>query len=413
MKDWKKKTGLFFTSQAISLFGSSLVQYAIIWYITLETQSGIMMTLATLCGVIPQVIISLFAGVWADRYNKKMLIMISDGMIALSTLIIAICFISGMNDIWLLLLVLAVRSLGSGVQTPTVTSFIPEIVPEDNLMKANGINTTIQSIMLILSPAAAGALLANLDLGYIFFIDVVTAILGVTILSFVKTNYKKEKKEKVKYLSSIKEGLSYTKGHKLISRMIIYLVIFNFLVTPFATLTPLFVTRTFGAEAWYLTLNEIVFFIGNIIGGILISVWGGFEDRIKTIGYGCLICGVFGVLMGFPYHFIFYLLCMGLMGVTMPFMNTPFITLFQEHVDADKQGRIFALITMLTGAIMPLGMILYGPLADMIKIEYILILTGVLFIIGTCSLLKDQIIRNMIKESQKKIEDSKSETMEN
>lgn len=413
MKDWKKKTGLFFTSQAISLFGSSLVQYAIIWYITLETESGIMMTLATLCGVIPQVIISLFAGVWADRYNKKMLIMISDGMIALSTLMIAICFISGMNDIWLLLLVLAVRSLGSGVQTPTVTSFIPEIVPEDNLMKANGINTTIQSVMLILSPAAAGALLANLDLGYIFFIDVVTAIIGIAIISFVKINYKKEKKEKVQYFTSIKEGISYTRGHKLISRMLIYLVIFNFLVTPFATLTPLYVTRTFGAEAWYLTLNEIIFFIGNIIGGILISVWGGFEDRIKTIGYGCLICGIFAVLMGFPFHFIFYLLCMGLMGVTMPFMNTPFITLFQEHVDADKQGRIFALITMLTGAIIPLGMILYGPLADVVKIEYILILTGALFIIGTCVLLKDQVIRTMIKESKKKIEEPEATMIEN
>ena len=74
-KTWKKKAGLFLTSQAVSLFGSSLVQYAIIWYITLETQSGVMTTLATLCGFIPQVLISLFAGVWADKYNKKKLIM--------------------------------------------------------------------------------------------------------------------------------------------------------------------------------------------------------------------------------------------------------------------------------------------------------------------------------------------------
>lgn len=412
MKQWKKKISLFFTSQAISLFGSSLVQYAIIWYITLETKSGIMMTLATLCGVIPQVIISLFAGVWADRYNKKMLIIVSDSLIALSTFMIAICFISGMNDIWLLMLVLAVRSLGSGVQTPTVTAFIPEMVPEEHLMKANGINTTIQSIMLILSPAASGALLANIDLGYIFFIDVVTAIIGITIISFVKTNYKKVKQEKVQYFSSIKEGILYTKKNKLISRMIIYLVIFNFLVTPFATLTPLFVTRTFGADPWYLTINEIIFFVGNIVGGVLISIWGGFEDRIKTIGYGCLVCGIFGVLMGFPFHFIFYLLCMGLMGVTMPFMNTPFITLFQEHVDADKQGRIFALITMLSGAIMPLGMILYGPLADIIKIEYILILTGISFLIGTCILLKDQKIRDLIKIAKKSKENIESNAVE-
>lgn len=399
MNNWKKKISLFLTSQAISLFGSSLVQYAIIWYITLETESGLMMTLATLCGIIPQVIISLFAGVWADRYNKKMLIIISDGLIALSTLIIAICFFTGFDEIWLLFLVLAIRSLGSGVQSPTVTAFIPEVVPEDKLMRVNGVNTTIQSIMLILSPAASGALLANINLEYIFFIDVVTAIIGITIFLFVKVDYKKVIDKKEKYFTAIKEGLQYTKNHKLISRMIIYLVIFNLLVTPFATLTPLYVTRTFGADAWYLTINEIVFFIGNILGGVLISVFGGYKDRIKTIGVGCLICGVFAILMGLPFNFIFYLLCMGIMGVTMPFMNTPFITIFQEKVDSDKQGRVFSLITMLSGVAMPIGMIVYGPLADIVKIEYILIVTGVLFVIGTCILLKDMTIRKMIKET--------------
>ena len=181
MEHWKQKISLFLTSQAISLLGSSLVQYAIIWYITLTTQSGVMMTLSTLCGVIPQVIISPFAGVWADRYNKKMLIMVSDGMIAISTLIIALCFLAGIDSVWLLFVVLAIRSLGTGVQTPTTTAFIPEVVPEGKLMKINGINSTIQSIMLILSPALSGALLANFDLGYIFFIDVITAVIGIGI----------------------------------------------------------------------------------------------------------------------------------------------------------------------------------------------------------------------------------------
>ena len=133
-KTWKKKAGLFLTSQAVSLFGSSLVQYAIIWYITLKTQSGVMTTLATLCGFIPQVLISLFAGVWADKYNKKKLIMLADGTIALATLVIAILFLAGFDFIWLLFVVLCIRSFGSGIQTPTVTSFIPEIVPEQHLI---------------------------------------------------------------------------------------------------------------------------------------------------------------------------------------------------------------------------------------------------------------------------------------
>lgn len=395
-KSWKQKTGLFLSSQAISLFGSSLVQYAIIWYITLETKSGVMTTVATLCGFIPQVLISLFAGVWADKYNKKMLIILADAAIACSTLVIAVLFLTGIDSMWLLFLVLVIRSFGSGIQTPTTTAFIPEIVPEERLMRVNGVNSTIQSIMLILSPAASGALLANVDLGYIFFIDVVTAAIGIFIFSFVRVNYQKKVKEKVDYFASIKEGVSYTRNHKLVSRLMVYLVLANVLIAPLAILTPLMVTRSFGADPWYLTLNEMVFFVGSILGGVIISAWGGFRNKIHTIGLGCLICGGLAVLLGLPFPFIVYLIWMGLCGVTMPMFNTPFITLFQETVDADKQGRVFSLISVVTGAIMPLAMVIFGPLADYVKIEIILIITGILFIAGTIFMIKDKVIKNYL-----------------
>lgn len=396
-KSWKQKTGLFLSSQAISLFGSSLVQYAIIWYITLQTKSGVMTTVATLCGFIPQVLISLFAGVWADKYNKKMLIILADGAIACSTLIIAVLFLTGVDSMWLLFLVLVIRSFGSGIQTPTTTSFIPEIVPEDKLMRVNGVNSTIQSVMLILSPAASGALLANVDLGYIFFIDVVTALIGIFLFSFVRVTHKKKGKEKVDYFASIKEGVSYTKNHRLVSRLMVYLLLANVFIAPLAILTPLMVTRSFGADPWYLTLNEMVFFIGNILGGVVISAWGGFKNKMHTIGIGCLICGALSVLLGLPFPFIAYLIWMGLCGVTMPMFNTPFITLFQETVDADKQGRVFSLISVVTGAIMPFAMIVFGPLADYIKIEYILIVTGLLFIAGTVFMMKDRVIKSCMQ----------------
>ena len=395
--NWKQKTGLFLSSQAISLFGSSLVQYAIIWYITLQTQSGVMTTLATLCGFIPQVLISLFAGVWADKYNTKMLIILSDGAIACATLIIAVLFLSGLNSMWLLFLVLVIRSFGSGIQTPTTTSFIPELVPENKLMRVNGLNSTIQSIMLILSPAASGALLSNVALEYIFFVDVITAVIGISVFSFVKVEPRKKKEEKVDYFGSIKEGILYTKNHKLVSRLMIYLVLSNILIAPLAILTPLMVTRSFGADPWFLTLNEMVFFVGNILGGVLISSWGGFQNKIYTIGTGCFACGILSVLLGLPFPFAVYLVWMGICGLTMPLFSTPFITLFQENVDADKQGRVFSLISVITGAIMPLAMVVFGPLADSVKIETILIVTGVLFIIGTIFLIKDKTIQRNMK----------------
>lgn len=267
LNGWQKKIALFLTSQAVSLFGSAIVQYAIIWYITIKTGSGMMMTMASICGFLPQIFISIFAGVWADKHDKKSLIVIADSCIALSTLIIAICFLMEANSIWLLILALGIRSLGAGVQTPTVNSFIPVIVPEDKLMRVNGINTTIQSIMLIISPAVAGGVLGLMDIGKILFIDVITAVIGVVILVLAKLPYTKviEEGEKLEYYKTIKEGLKYVTEHKFIRRFFGYYIILAMLLTPVAILTPLMVTRSFGEEVWRLTWNEIVFFVGSII----------------------------------------------------------------------------------------------------------------------------------------------------
>lgn len=140
--NWKKSITRFLTAQTISLFGSSLVQYAIVWYITLTTSSGKMLTISTLCGFLPQILISLFAGVWIDRYDRKLMIMLSDSVIAVSTLLLAIAFLSGHKSVWLLFAALVVRSAGTGIQTPAVNAMIPQIVPQTHFMKINGINST-------------------------------------------------------------------------------------------------------------------------------------------------------------------------------------------------------------------------------------------------------------------------------
>jgi len=179
---WKRKTTLFLTAQTISLFGSSLVQYAIIWYITLTTTSGVMMTISTVCGFLPQMAISLFAGVWIDRYNRKKMIMLADGMIAIATLILAVMFLLGYNNIWLLYLILLIRAAGTGIQVPAVNALITQIVPKDQLMKVNGVNSSISSLMMFLAPAAGGVILSISTIETAFFIDVMTAIIGIGMM---------------------------------------------------------------------------------------------------------------------------------------------------------------------------------------------------------------------------------------
>ena len=125
-------------------FGSSIVQMAIVWYVTMQTSSGIWLTILTLSSFLPQMIISPFAGVWADRYNKKKIIILADVLIAISTLILAIFLqLNNLVDTSLIAIVIVsiIRSIGTGIQTPTVNSMIPLLVPEDKLMKFNGINS--------------------------------------------------------------------------------------------------------------------------------------------------------------------------------------------------------------------------------------------------------------------------------
>jgi DHA3 family macrolide efflux protein-like MFS transporter len=200
---------LFLVSQSISLFGSSLVQYSIAWHITLKTQSGIMMTIAIICGFLPTFFLSPFAGVWADRFNRKKLIILSDSMIAVSTLILAIVFLAGYDALWLLFVTSSIRAFGAGIQTPAVGAILPQIVPEDKLTKVNAVNGSIQSMTMLLSPMLSGVLLANAPIETIFFIDVVTAAIAIAILLFfldVPAHARALESQAISYFADMRKG---------------------------------------------------------------------------------------------------------------------------------------------------------------------------------------------------------------
>ncbi len=396
-ENWKKNVILFLTSQTISLFGSSLVQYAIMWYITLETKSGIMMTISIICGFLPTFFLSPLAGVWADRYNRKLLIVFSDTMIAASTLILALLYMNGFKSIWLLFVISSVRAIGGGIQSPAVNAFLPQIVPEDKLTKVNGINGSIQSLILLLSPMVSGALMSVAPLENIFFIDVLTAAIAVFImLTFirVKPHEKALQKEKINYLTDFKMGVSYIRTHKYIRDFFVFCGIFLFLVSPAAFLTPLQVARTFGDEVWRLTAIEIVFSIGTMISGLLIASWGGFKNKVKTMFVACLLFGISTLALGVIPNFWIYLFFMFTTGLSIPGFNTPFVVILQERVEGDYLGRIFGVFGMISSSMMPLAMLLFGPLSDAVKIEWLLIGTGVIIFVQAFFLVRN---KNLIK----------------
>lgn len=398
--EWKKKIIKFMSAQTISLLGSSLVQYAIIWYITLKTQSGMMMAISTLCGYVPQMAISLFAGVWLDRYNRKTMAMISDGIIALSTLIIALLFLSGYQEIWLLFAVLLIRSAGTGVQMPAVNAIIPQIVPQKHLMKVNGINSSISSLMMFLSPMLSGIILSFSSIEMTFFIDVITAIIGIAIMFTVKIPRHRKTDDQSVGLSiaeDIKAGFKYLKKNNFILKQLVFLIVVMILISPSAFLTPLLVARSFGAEIWRLTLSEMTFSLGAISGGILIALWGGFQKRIHTIILATIAYGTLMMCLGLAPNFVIYLIFNGLIGISMPCFNAPVNVMIQENVETAMHGRVFSIVQIANACALPFGTILFGPMADIIGVNTILIWSGVAVILMAIYHLQQMNKTNCIK----------------
>lgn len=394
-KDWKKNIVLFLMSQTISLFGTSLVQYAIMWHITLETQSGFMMTISIICGFLPIFVLSPFAGVWADRYNRKNLIVLADSFIAISTLILAILFYFGHESIWLLFVASSIRAFGSGVQSPAVNAFIPQLVPEDKLTKVNAANGSVQSMVTLLSPMVSGALLSLTSLEVIFLIDVVTAAIAIFILVlflYVEPHAKALEKQETSYFIDMQEGVKYIKEHEFLKVYFAFLAFFYVLFAPAAFLTPLQTARSFGDDVWRLTALEVAFSIGMIIGGVFMAYWGGFKNKVHTMSLACFIVGGCTVALGIVPNFWIYIFFMGLFGVVMPILNTPAMVLLQERVEGNFMGRVFSVLGMISSIMMPFGMLVFGPISDFVRIEWLLIGTGTSVLALTFFFMRSEVL---------------------
>ena len=375
---WKRDVTLFLSGQTVSLFGSMLVQYAVMWHLTLTTKSGVIMALAALFGFLPQAVVSIFGGVWADRLNRKTLIIAADAAIALSTLTLAILMLSGMSDLWLIFLTLAIRSTGAGIQMPAVSALIPQLTPTEHLMRINGLNGSIQSAMALIAPAAAGALYATASLTAIFFVDVATAVVGIVLLTLIPVATIRALGPETTYFGDLVEGIRYIAHHAFVRWLLVFFAIVFLLTVAPSYLTPLMVARTFGDEVWKLTVLEIAFSVGMVLGGIIIAVWGGTKNRIVMIIASSLLFGGLSIALGLSTNLWVFFGFMFIVGLAVPFFSTPSMTLLQETVEPERQGRVFGFVGIVMAVAMPVGMVIFGPLADQVSVELLLVVAGIL-----------------------------------
>ena len=391
--NWRKRAILFFTSQCISLFGSQIVQMAIVWYVTLQTNSGAWVAAFSVCSYLPQFFVSFIGGVWADRYNRKYLIIGADALIVAVTLAMMLImpYITAEPVLLTALLLMSIiRSAGAGVQNPAVNAVIPQLVPEEHLMRYNGINATMQSVVQFGAPAAAAVVLTMSTLRTTLLIDILTAAIGIGVFYCILLPKQEKTQETTSVLADIGIGLRYAYSCITVRKTLIVYSLFVFFTVPAGYLSGLLVTRIFGDTYWYLTAVELVGFGGMMLGGLLMSIWGGFKSRRLTLSAGLGMFGTMAIGMGVSHHFILYLVLMALYGIALTTVQTTITTMLQENSEASMQGRVFGLMSSLYSSCYPIGMALFGPLADQIPLQGIIIFSGVALLLVAGSVYRNK-----------------------
>jgi len=381
LTSWRRNATHFLISQNLFVFGSSTVTFAVLWYIALQTSSGTWMTYASLAGSLPAILVSLFAGVWADRCNRKWLIVGASAGVTVLTIVFAIIFLTLDHSLWLLLAISAVRSFGTGIQTPAANALLPQLVPRDQITRMNGLNQIIMSMMLLMSPLLAGWILGDLGIFWIFVVDAATAVLAMLSLATITVEKVPRTQGADSNFAELKDGLSSIWHNHTLALFMAFTALAFILIAPSSQLSTLYVKRTFGSGVWLLTFNELSWTIGASLGGLYIASHKTLKNKVGVNALGFVGSGVAFAVMGLSEPFWVYLLFMGISGIFYPIMQAAQNIYIQETVAPALMGRTFAVLQILSTGIYPIAMLGYGPLADVIPIGPIFVVTGIALVL--------------------------------
>lgn len=374
------------SGQAVSLLGSQLVQFALIWWLTETTASATVLAMASLVGLMPQVVLGPFIGVWVDRWNRRLIMLVSDGAVAVATILLAYLFWIEAADIWHVFLILFVRALAGSFHYTAMASSTTLMVPESQLTRIQGLNQTLNGGLSIASAPLGALLLSIWPMQWILSIDVMTALFAIAPLLFINIPQPSRgtKGEPAagtdSYWADFREGFSYMRGWRQLMAFTGMAMIVKILLNPAFSLIPILVTQHFGGGAVQLSFVDASAGIGLLLGGILLSAWGGFKRRIMTSMVGLTGLGAGLIVMGAAPASLFTLAIAGalLAGLTIPLVDGPLMAMLQASIAPEMQGRVFMMFSSLVSSTVPIGLLIAGPVADAIGVRLWFIAAGVL-----------------------------------
>lgn len=413
-KGWAKPFFTIWFGQAFSILGSQIVSFALVWWLTKETGSAMVLATSTIMIYLPQIFLGPFVGALVDRWNRRLVLMVADTGVALATLLLAFLFWQGWVEIWHIYLLVFVRSLGGTFHFPAMQASITMLVPDKHLSRIAGVNQMMEGGVKIAGPALGALLMELMPIQGVLSVDVLTAVLAVSPLFFIQIPQPVNGKPKVRItprvvLEDVIEGARFVitwRGFTILLGMAVFL---NFIFAPAGSFIPLLVTEHFKGGVWQLGLLESVVGVGMLGGGVLLSTWGGFRRRVMNILLGMGAMGICAVIVGLAPQNGIYLAAAAFFfeGVANTVMNGSAFALMQSIIPADMQGRVFSMLGAVTSALSPVGLLLAAPIVDIFGPRSWYVIAGASSIMMTVAALLMPVIVNLEQEQRQNSESSK------
>ena len=380
---WQRPFFTIWTGQTLSLLGSGVARFALIWWLTEETGSATVLATTTLFALLPQIVLGPIAGTLVDRWNRRRVMMVADSATALVSLCLAWLFWSGNIEIWHIYVIMLAREFGGIFHWPAMQASTSLMVPKEHLARVSGVNQAMYGALNIVGPAVGALLLGLWPIHTIMFMDVVTASFAVIPLLFVMIPQPERTVStdvKPSMLRELREGARYLFGWRGLMLITAMGMIFKIALTPAFSLLPLLVKDHFARGAAELASLEMAIGIGTILGGVLLGVWGGFKRRIMTTMVGIAVIGLLMLALGAlpPGWFTAAIGVMFLMGISVALTDGPLFAVLQGTVAPELQGRVFMLFGSLITLTSPIGLLIAGPVTDLVGIQVWYVTAGAL-----------------------------------
>ena len=384
--NWRKTFGIIWTGQFFSLLTSSLVNFAIVIWLSLRTGSAEILAWATIAALFPQTVLGPFSGVLIDRWDRKLVMMLSDSFIAFCTLILAVLFWLDIAQIWHIFLVLIVRSVGSAFHMPSMQASVPMLAPADQLTRIAGINQIISSVSMIAGPALGAMFIAMWDIEYVLMFDVGGALIAVGSLFFVDIpNPEKTNGKAANILVEMRDGFMVILGDRGLGWVFLFAVLVSIFLMPVSVLFPLMTFQYFNGTEFQAGLVEAIWSVGALFGGIIMGARVYKVNRVGLVNWMYVVCGATFLLSGLLSSdgYFWFAVLTALAGVSGAVQQASFTGIIQTNVDSSSLGRVFSMYYTLSLLPAMVGLIGIGFFADGLGLTTSFIMCGaIIMVIG-------------------------------